>query len=319
MQTQILPRLTQWIAPFSLAATMALGVSTQASAISLGPASGFNVFVLGDIEQNFVDTEGKMAAAGNVTLTDYAVGSGFASNPTGDNLIVGGNLNFTRGTVFGNAVYGGTANLSLVDVKGTASQGNPIDFAAAGQELRNLSAYLGGLSANGTKTFEYGQVTLNGSGSGLNVFNLLGSELSAANTFTINADPNATVLVNITGETINFGNFGFFLNRVDKQKVLYNFIDATNLSSTGVGIKGSLLAPKAHYQFDNGHIDGNLIAGSLKGGGESHNFLFKGDLPQPPTTPGEDTKKVPEPSVLAGLGLVGMLGIASRLRKKGDN
>ena len=319
MTIQIFPRLTGFAAPLSLAATMALGFSAQASAFSLGQASDFNVFVLGNLEQSNVDTEGRMAVGGNATLTDYGVGVKLTnSNGTRNDLIVGGNLTYTRGKVFnGNAVYGGTVNLSLVGIpNGTAFQGNPIDFATAGQELLDLSAYLGGLSANGTTNFQYGQVTLNGSGSGLNVFNLLGSDLSAANTFTINADPNATVLVNITGETINFGNFGFFLNGVDKQNVLYNFVDAKNLSSNAVGIQGSLLAPKATYQFDNGNIDGTLIAGSLKGGGESHPYLFKGDLPKPTPTTSQESKKVPEPSTLAGLGLVGIIGVASRRKGK---
>ncbi len=76
-----------------MAATIVLGFSAQASAFSLGPASDFNVFVLGDIEQNDVDTEGRMAAGGNVTLSDYGVGVELTnSNGTRNDLIVGGNL-----------------------------------------------------------------------------------------------------------------------------------------------------------------------------------------------------------------------------------
>src|SRR5690606_23275872 len=44
------------------------------------------------------------------------------------------------------------------------------------------------------------------------------------------------------------------------------------------GIKGTLLAPNASVNFNNGHIDGSLIVGSITGTGESHNFLFEGSI-----------------------------------------
>ncbi|MBD0363221.1 MAG: PEP-CTERM sorting domain-containing protein, partial [Coleofasciculus sp. C3-bin4] len=47
------------------------------------------------------------------------------------------------------------------------------------------------------------------------------------------------------------------------------------------------------------------------GGGQSNNFLFKGNLPDP--TP---TSKVPEPATLAGLGLVAAAGVVSRRKGK---
>ncbi|HEY9597421.1 MAG TPA: choice-of-anchor A family protein, partial [Cyanophyceae cyanobacterium] len=185
MQTKTLFRFGQLAAPLSLAATIALGFSNQASALTLGPAQDFNVFVLGDVHQTYTDVEGRMAVGGNAVLTGYGVGDKLTnSQGTRDDLIVGGNLTYNSGQVFnGNAVYGGTGLISsqVGFPNGSYYQGTPIDFTVAKQQLFNLSTSLGNLTPTGTTSFQYGQIALNGTGSGLNVFNLSGDQLSAAN------------------------------------------------------------------------------------------------------------------------------------------
>ncbi|HEY9650264.1 MAG TPA: choice-of-anchor A family protein [Coleofasciculaceae cyanobacterium] len=315
MQTKTLFRFGQLAAPLSLAATIALGFSNQASAFTLGPAQDFNVFVLGDVLQSNTDVEGRMAVGGNAVLTGYGVGDKLTnSQGTRDDLIVGGKLTYNSGQVFnGNAVYGGTEEIDpqVGFPNGSHYQGTPIDFTVAKQQLFNLSTSLGNLTPTGTTSFQYGQIALNGAGSGLNVFNVSGTQLSTANSLSINADANATVVVNITGEEINFGNLGISLNGVNKQKVLYNFVDATKLSSSGVTILGSVLAANAAYEFNNGNLEGTLIAGSLTGNGEFHNHVFQGDIP-----PDREPSPVPEPAALVGLGLVAAAGVGTRRKHK---
>src|SRR5262249_12072501 len=78
---------------------------------ALGVAGAFNVFVLGQVTQSYTDSEGRVAAGGDVRLTSYGIGAALP-NSAGqrDDLAVGGRLTYDQGQVFnGNIVYGGTA------------------------------------------------------------------------------------------------------------------------------------------------------------------------------------------------------------------
>src|SRR5262245_16817585 len=83
-------------------------------ATGLGVANDYSAFVLHDANLFFSDVQGRLAVGGNATITGYAVGDHLAnSNGTRDDLVVGGNLDFSNGQVFnGNAVYGGTGAIA---------------------------------------------------------------------------------------------------------------------------------------------------------------------------------------------------------------
>ena len=106
---------------------------------------------------------------------------------------------------------------------------------------------------------------------------------------------------------INIGSFSPCLKITwhGMQNVIFNFAQASNLSVSEVGWMGSILAPNADIQFNNGHINGTLIAGSLSGTGESHLHLFNSDEP---------STSVPEPTGLFALGLLGV-GLSRFSRK----
>ncbi|MEH2072707.1 MAG: choice-of-anchor A family protein [Nostoc sp.] len=303
--------------------TLALGFSAKANAVELGAASDYNVFVLGDISQKYTDIEGKLAAGGNVNFVG-GLGSRLSNN-SGNVVVAGQNLTLSNGQVYhGNAVYGATANVSsnVGFPQGTLSKANPIDFKAAGEELRSLSQYFATLTPTGKTTVQpWGAINLSGSGTALNVFNLAGSDVSKTNYFEIKGDPNSTILVNISGKDVSLQNFGFNILGTDKQKVIYNFYEATNLTASGIGIQGSILAPLANFNFNNGQVNGNVVVASLTGNGESHNYLFNGDLPSLPTKyytkPNPPTHtQVPEPANVPGLGLIAVVFGVFRHKRK---
>ena len=325
--------------PVTLFAFVLLAVSpAQASFVNLGPAGDFNVFVLNDNTQSGSDAEGRVAVGNNAHLSTYSVASHMGSGT--DNLIVGGNLtkvstNFHgdllvngnvdwntptisgRVAVNGNATFTGGGNIvGPVTVAGTytappwfpannpGTTPLPFAFGEVGDYLISQSAYLASLPANGTTTISFEQVhlTANNPGDTYVSFNVTGAEMAAADGagLFITAPAGATVVVNVSGTIDSMASMGIFLTGVDQQHVLYNFFEATSLTLAAIGVEGSILAPLADVNFASGNIDGTLIARNLTGMGESHDFLFEGDLPLNP---------VPEPSTIL-LGLSGLAALA---------
>ncbi|MGE5353608.1 MAG: choice-of-anchor A family protein [Acidobacteriota bacterium] len=252
----------------------------------LGAAKGFNVFVLENMNHPYSNVQGKVAVGGDASLSSYSVGECVTADNS-DVLIVGGNLNFTSGTVKnGNVVYGGTTNLpqSAVSITGgTLKQGHPLDFVAAKSYLQNLSVSLSGKSANGTAQAQWGGLTIKGSDPLLNIFNVTGSEFSSATYFIINVPEGSSILMNVNGTTLSWSG-GMSLIGAPQNKVIYNFPQAQTLKIQGVNAKGSILAPFAATEFQYGIVDGQMIVKSISGSGQFNNVLWESVLTEPGNT-----------------------------------
>ncbi|MBE9126269.1 MULTISPECIES: PEP-CTERM sorting domain-containing protein [unclassified Coleofasciculus] len=295
-----------------LGATAALSLSIPAQAGSLkGLAQNFNVFVFEDMNAYNTDAHGRVAVGRNATLTNFGTASQLPANGAGDTLVVGGELNYSGGQVFvGDVVVGGNVVSSPSIPNGTLKSGNPINFTEAAQFYKNYSAQLGGIATNSTAQNNFGTLNLNGTSSDLNVFELDASIFDSANGLNINFAEDSTVLVNVTGNLFDLKN-GFQMNLngnpngAGANRVLFNFVEATQLNSTGLSWQGSVLAPLAQYnEFSNGHINGQMIAKSITGSGEYHMVapnnggtpvVFDGNLPDP--------EAVPEPLTVLGSGM----------------
>ncbi len=250
---------------------------------SLGAASGFNVFVLNDINQPSADIEGKVAVGNNAYFSNYSVGDKLAnSNGTEDVLIVNNNLSFTSGGVYGgNVVFGNVTNLpvnAVSIINGTLRQDHPIDFTAASNYLNNLSTTLSHYTVNGTTEFAWNGLTLDGTNALLNVFSVNGADLNSANSMAVNVPNGAVVVVNVTGSNIQWHG-GLVVNGTAINNVIYNFPDAINLKISGIDVQGSILAPKAQLDYPAGVINGQVVAKNISGQGQFNNKLFLGNIP----------------------------------------
>jgi choice-of-anchor A domain-containing protein len=189
-------------------------------------------------------------------------------------LVAGGDMSLANGGVWGDVRHGGqlTSGESVSIVRGIASPGAPIDFAAKGNELRVLSSSLAALPANGTTVVEpWGGVMLRGTAADVNVFNVDGNAFTGATLLFIEAPANSLAVINVRGASATFSNFGQSLSGgLDGHGVLFNFPDATALTASGYGFLGTVLAPDAHVTFNNGSWDGGFYARSLTGNAAGH-------------------------------------------------
>jgi choice-of-anchor A domain-containing protein len=310
----------------------------QAAFVNLGPAGDFNVFVFNNNTQFGSDAHGKIGVGGNATFGSFTIASALGAST--DNLIVGGNYSNNGASLKGGMLVGGNVNWTnptttgRVAVNGNAtftdgSLGTPVlvggtytapgyfppntysspatfpfSFTDVADYLTDQADFMATLPFNGNTTIAFGGINMTGTDSSFNNFYISAADLAAGTGLTINAPAGSTAVVNVDGSPAFFDNMGINLNGVNEQHVLYNFYNATSLTISGIGVRGSLLAPRADVNFS-GNIDGTLIAKNLTGQGESHLFLFQGELPP----------RVPEPATIALLGLA-LTGAAACHRKR---
>ncbi len=250
---------------------------------SLGPAVDYNVFILEDISQPSSDTQGKMAVGRNAYLSNYSIGDQLpiVGNSV-DALVVGNNLQFESGAVYGgNIVYKTSTNLpkqavSILD--GDLIQGERINFTNVANTLQNLSLQLKDYTVNGTVTFAFYDLVLTGTDPMLNVFSVPDNYINNATSVEINAPNGSVVVVNFRGESIRWTG-GLTVRGTDMTNVLYNFPEATALHISGIDVRGSILAPFAHVTFPAGVQNGQMIAKSLSGSGQFNLAQFIGYVP----------------------------------------
>lgn len=263
----------------------------------LGVATDFNTFTLGNHSSpSGSDTEGRMAVGGTATLGSYSVGYELGSSWSGkDVLVVGGDLNFTSGTVYyGNTVVGGNQNVGgSATTEGELKSGNPVDFSAANSYLKSLSTLFANTEANGTTTNKWScAIQLDGTDEKLNVFSVDGSDLNGLCQLDINIPSGSTALINVSGGSITWTSGGFMLNGQsatpsghdspyinDVAKIIFNFPSATSITIPYGGVSGTILAPKASMNFNSGVVWGTVVTGSFSGTGQLNHVPFQGCVP----------------------------------------
>src|SRR5262245_42347786 len=268
-------------------------------ATGMSVANDFSAFILQDLNVHTSDVQGRVAVGGNASLTAYGLGDHLTnSHGTRDDLIVGGNLTFTNGQVFfGNIVYGGPGTFALVrHPNGGIRQAAVMNFADASAQLLALSDSYAALAPTGTVRDRFGTIVLVGSNGGQNVFNVPASMLWSAFDIIIQTPTGSSAIVNVTGTEARMQFMGFHLNGVAKENVILNFPQATHVTFQGIGINANVLAPRAAVVFDNGQLNGTMVASSWSGFGQ-----INAEAPPPSPEPPPCTCPPAAPSDISGM------------------
>ena len=227
----------------------------------------YNLFVLQDFLQGHY-VQGRVAAGGNIVLSDFSVGRSLPDTDISNALVARGDISLSRGGVWGDVRYAGrfSADDSVNLQRGTVAQGTPVNFDARGNELNALSSKLSALAVNGTVELAWGAVVLKGTSTDVNVFDLQGSVIPGSSLLRIEAPAGSLAVINVRGTSVSFSNLGQDLaGGLNAQNVLFNFPEATSLSTSKFSFQGTVLAPKAHVSFKEGVWEGGLYAKSLTG------------------------------------------------------
>jgi choice-of-anchor A domain-containing protein len=266
---------------------------------ALYAASPYNAFVFNNFTSSNDDTQGGLAAGGNIGITGYSVASNITAAeaaswfPDGFTLIAGGSLNVSNGALYEGNAYGHTAGLSSFTLNaGTLTIGgtSAIDFSQAAAQLESLSAALAGMktTAGDTCSLLYSVVTCTANANNLNIIDVSAAQaamFSGNSIDLVSTAANATLAINVAGASDAIGGAGFaaFGNG---GTVLFNYYQATSLALGSSSFTTSLLAPDATVTATSGEFHGTLIADDFSGSIEFHDDnpftgSFSGIAPEP--------------------------------------
>lgn len=258
---------------------VALSVTSAWSTASAGlPGQlyprNFSALVFGNLS-GLPHTEGPIAAGGNVNVQSFSLNQ-TAHAAVG--VVAGGDLTAVSGSIAGAMVYGGALSLpASVNASGMRTPGRPVDFVAARSALSALSRALANYPANGTTSIQpWGAIAFAGNDPVENVFSVEAAALKVATSISISVPTNARAIVNVVGTDVRVGNCGISLAGADRGHLLWNLRDAQTVMLSAISLPGTLLAPVANVQLDNGGLEGTLVAQSLIGTGLLRYFPFVG-------------------------------------------
>lgn len=237
----------------------------------------FSIYVYDTISLSNSQDSGRVAAGGDVELQNFSIGSELQIFPiTTNSTVVGGNLDFTSGAIYGgNIIVAGIPSVTDVTLVNGEILNTPIgiDFDTQFATLSFNTLYFSKLISNGDVNLRYSTLTLTSSDTGLNVFTLTSADFNAATNLIIDCPATSWAVINVPDVDASLSSIYVELTGIAKNRVIFNFYEATSLTISAVGVEGSILAPNANVQFPSGNINGNLVCKTLIGNGAVYNYL----------------------------------------------
>jgi len=252
--------------------------TTGSGGYSLAAAADYNAFVFQDLSVA-PNVAGPVAAGRDVSAASF----GYNTSAAGTiGVVAGRNVTASNGSVYRDVVYGNALSLTNVNVfQGTSRKSTPVDFVATKTTLSALATDLAAVPLIGTTTVNASSSSVDFVGSNvyLDVFAIDSATLFATRQLRFAVPTRATVIVNVTGTSVTMLNAGMQLGSLTPNRLIWNFPQASTVSVTQAGFKGTMLAVNAAVTLSSTSFDGQLIAGSLQGQNNALTWLpFLGSL-----------------------------------------
>jgi len=288
--------------------------------LPLGPVPDWNIVVMGDLNLQNTDSEGRMVIGRDATLQNFGVASSYPNDPSRIDLAVGRDLNaVSTGINHGSATYGRNLTGTLTNPlpNGTITRATtPFDVGALFEALAIRSSAWAELEPTASPSGpEFGALTLKGTNATRNVFTLSASLLASAQEIRINVPFGSTTLINVTGESyasttvsaIAYWNGSAYVQLQNhglppeleelRTKTVWNWPDATKVDLGPVTAwQGTILAPRAVVYLGYQQVNGPIVSGALYGTGETHLHPPNPCLPDPEPCPPEPPIPTPTPT-----------------------
>ena len=291
-----------------LPATLVFAENSSAPAAPMDAASDvtdavaymnqYNLIVLDDHNGTFNEPEGREFIGGNLAFTDDATfGSNMTPSCTDRSLTVVGNIvASSTGPLYinnGDLAHKGTIGSRTIFYNGGSGCGEVVDSTlsdtAITSAVQNASTALATIAANNADPVVDGSSNLiftasTKNANGLAIFDVTAAQVFANSSVSGNIDFTnttgaTTILINVSGTSVNWtngGQMGSFLpdHGANAAKVLWNFHQATSITTNAREIRGAVLAPLADVNPGGSNIVGSTVVKTLQNTNEIHLPVF---------------------------------------------
>lgn len=286
--------------PLTTSVEACFQINGEVSDEILGGAGQFNVYSTRHLTITNAQTAGRIGARKNFFISNSQIAYGDVAADV-DSMACGRAVHAAHGVLQAGNIVAGLHLNHLEDTfylaNGTQAprvDEDAWDHDAMVDALRANSATYGAMSPTGTATEDgFGNLTLAGSGSNPEIFLVTDEQLEDASHVTVSADQDANVLINVEGGRVSPSNFGFELDGVEANRVLFNMFEAYQVNFSEADLKASILAPDCKMFISNISVSGNMVGRWMElSSMDAQGDLLTGTIPS--TTPFTFTQPMQE-------------------------
>jgi len=252
--------------PLTTSAEACFSVEGTEHDSALGEAGQFNVYSTRQLTIENASVSGRIGAEKNFFISEASIAYGDV--PADVDSMASGRVVWAADGVLNNGNIVAERHLDHLEdtfLLANSTQEPRIDeeawdHEAMSEELKMNSATYGAMLPTGVVTEDgFGNLTMTGSGANPEIFLVTDQQLEDASHISVNADSDATVLINVEGGRVTPSNFGFEVHGTSANRILINLFEAWHVSFSKTNLNASLLAPESGLLVSAIFVSGNIV------------------------------------------------------------